>query len=308
MALLNAWMIVTYCITLTLTCSRHSSFTSSLHSPQHTTLHPRPTPIVMRCTHYTPSSPLIHTPPPSTSTHANTAPVPPRIHLPGGRWEGWTWEAWAGCSLVPTQARHPRAQPPTYPPARPSNPPTSAPQPTAKPPTEPTHPTKPPTHTHASTSLPHPNPPTHQRPPTTTRAPRKKTPQTGARILARIVHGFCADLFPVVSRLFYSIFCRRKNSRTPPPLFCSALFFVPKTGFSRSEFGYVSRVVRALRSRRPSWLPVRHLPACHEFGLGGAPGPPPQPLQMRTAARTQRVRRTTCARGQGRLRPRRRRR
>ena len=259
MALLNAWMTVTYCITLTLTCSRHSSFTSSLHSPQHTTLHPRPTPIVMRCTHYTPSSPLIHTPPPSTSTHANTAPVPPRIHLPGDRWEGWTWEAWAGCSLAPTQARHPRAPPPTYPPARPSNPPTSAPQPTAKPPTEPTHPAKPPTHTHASTSLPHPNPPTHQRPQTTTRAPRNKTPKPGARILARILartlHGCCAD-FPVGSRLFYSIFRRRKNSRTPPP-FCSRCFSFRKPVF------------RALKSGTLAALFAPCVPAAHRGCLSG---------------------------------------
>ena len=261
MALLNAWTTVTYCITLTLTCSRHSSFTSSLHSPQHTTLHPRPTPIVMRCTHYTPSSPLIHTPPPSTSTHANTAPVPPRIHLPGGRWEGWTWEAWAGCSLVPTQARHPRTQPPTYPPARPSNPPTSAPQPTAKPPTEPTHPTKPPTHTHASTSLPHPNPPTHQRPQATTRAPRKKTPQNRC---ANLGANFGADfawigrgLFPVVSRMFCSIFRRRKNSRTPPRCFVSRCFSFRKPVF------------RALNSGTLAAFFAPCVPAAHRGCLSG---------------------------------------
>ena len=207
-------------------------------------------------------------------------------------------------SKTPTS---PAANVPTSPPVQPTHQRTATNRQAthrAHPPSKATHP-YPRLHLPPSPKSTHPPAAPNNHPRTPKQDPQTRCANFGANFganFAWMLRGFPGG-FAVVLQYFSSA---EKFARPAAVLF--ALFFVPKTGFSRSEVGYVSRVVRALRSRRPSWLPVRHLPACHEFGLGGAPGPPPQPLQMRTAARTQRVRRTTCARGQGRLRPRRRRR
>ena len=194
LALLNAWMTVTYCITLTLTCSRHSSFTSSLHSPQHTTLHPRPTPIVMRCTHYTPSSPLIHTHPPSTSTHANAAPVPPSHTSPwwqvGGLDVGSVGRMRTGTDASKTP-KTPTANVPTNPPVQPTHQRTATSRQAthrAHPPSKATHP-YPRLHLPPSPKSTHPPAAPNNHP----RTPNTDTPNRCANFganVARILRGF----------------------------------------------------------------------------------------------------------------------